>query len=159
MTQLFSDLSRTIDDSIDIAAQRVAAERDIATDEVYRRRVCRFMSAEILSYLMDNGIEVKPESRAPYLIDEHRYVVINPGNPDRELIVDATWQQFLPEGTDTSRLPRALIGTRDEVIAQAESAGVAQTDLRIWLPANSDTLPRHLLPHELVAQAIDSQPQ
>lgn len=147
------DVERIIDD----ATHRVAAERKVDPSEVRRSRLCRFMSTEIVLGLIDNGVEhVHADSRAGHAIDEHRYVVINPKTPD-ETIVDATWQQFLPSHIDGSELPRALIGSREEVIAQAAAAGVPEADLALWQPATADTMARHLTPQERVAQAIDER--
>ena len=153
------NLYETIEELVNKSAQKVAVERGINSEEIHRRRVCRFMSAELVSQLLDNGIQAQTESRAHDAIDEHRYVVIKPGDQgdEREVLIDATWQQFLPEGTDTSNLPKALVGTREEVVYQAAAAGIAEGDLKIWKSADTTTLTRHLLPHEIVARAVDNR--
>jgi hypothetical protein len=142
---------------IDEATHRVAAERQLDPAEVRRSRVCRFMSTELVLGLIDNGVQhVRTDSRAGRAIDEHRYVVINPDTPD-ETLVDATWQQFLPAHVDATNLPRALVGSREEVVSQAAAAGIAEADLAMWEPATAETMARHLTPQERVAQAIDER--
>ncbi len=157
MTESAHSLTDTIHASVDVAAQKLAVERGVTAEEIHKQRVCRFMSTEIILSLLENGVHASPDSRRPYLMDEHRYPVINLGNASEEIVVDATWQQFLPEGTDTSNLPRALVGTRSEVVAQAAQAGVRPENLRLWSPADGNTEGPYLTPQEIVARAIDSQ--
>src|SRR3989344_599828 len=161
MTQILPNLSDRISSAVGEAAQRVADQKMLPVDEVHRRGVCRVMTAEILSILIENDISAYTDSRRPFKVDEHRYPVIEAECPDggtvNEIVVDAAWWQFLPEGTDTKELPRALIGTRDEVVAQAAVAGVPPEDLRIWFPADQYTAEPYLTPQEIVARAIDAR--
>ncbi len=49
-----------------------------------------------------------------------------------ELVIDGTWQQFVPKRQRHDELPLVLVGTRDEVVEYAGTSGVPQRFHRVW---------------------------
>jgi hypothetical protein len=49
-----------------------------------------------------------------------------------EIVIDPTWQQFLPKDKVSERMPKVLVGTRDEIISQAQRFGVDEFTLKLW---------------------------
>lgn len=102
---------------------------DYPLDKIHRRGFCRQTTAYMLPKLFGIGYPVlleqsKTDSWLHYFLTIYGYLGL-------EKVADPTWQQFrspLPMGDGVIKhpetLPKVLIGTREEVIAQAIAGGV-----------------------------------
>ena len=87
----------------------------------------------MVNELLANGHPVVQEIRAGLSVLEHSFVVLPTGKgEDRDIVIDPTWQRFLPRGKVTDKLPRVLVGTRSSVANQAMASGVDELTARIW---------------------------
>jgi hypothetical protein len=100
-------------------------------EEVHRLAVCYQASALIASHLFENGYYAEHEIRSGWTVTEHSYVTIDVGL-NTEIVIDPTWQQFLPKDKVSERMPKVLVGTRDEIISQAQRFGVDEFTLKLW---------------------------
>ena len=125
---------------------RISVAREIPLDEVHHHDICGGVSSIMMGGLVEHEIKLDIEGRLIELLEgdwgfgsEHSYLVKNrnkvPGrhNPD-EVLVDASWQQFLPEDKRGLVYPRILIGTRPEFVAAAQEAGISDEALDFWRP-------------------------
>jgi hypothetical protein len=126
-------------------------------ETVHEQRLCRMLTVSLMLELEDRGVKsVRPDSRRGWNVDEHRYLVLDIDG--EEIIVDPSWQQFLPQELRTEDLPRALVGTREEVMEQAFNAGVNPIDTQLWAPKGVYDEPENLTREQRIARAIDSAP-
>lgn len=116
------------------AAYRLLVEKGgYSTEEVHRLSVCHQATALMVNSLLDNGHRVEHEIRSGWTVTEHSYVVLNTCTGDEdEIVIDPTWQQFLPKDKVTIDIPKVLIGTRDSVIEQARRFGVDELTTQLW---------------------------
>lgn len=112
-------------------AYKSLAERAYNTEEIHRLGVCYQATALMVDSLLDNGYRVEHEIRSGWTVPEHSYVVLDTGLED-EIVIDPTWQQFLPKNKITLDMPKVLIGTRDDVIGQARYFGVDELTTQLW---------------------------
>lgn len=106
-------------------------DRGYSAEEVHRLGVCHQATTLIVESLLDNGYRAEHEIRSGSAVAEHSYATLDIG-PDEDIVIDPTWQQFLPKGTSTEGMPKVLIGTRSSVIEQALRFGVDEATTQLW---------------------------
>jgi hypothetical protein len=120
-------------------AHRTLAEEGRPFADVHRITVC-FRAAELMVDAMRNsGLHADHEVRNSVATGDHSYPTVTTSNGE-VIVADPTWQQFLPKGNRTDHLPKVLIGTRDQVVAKARSAGVDEATLGLWKKGRKTTL-------------------
>lgn len=131
-------------------AYRYAADyRGVDPNMVYRLRECRVVAMSMQVDLMEKGIPVEPVARGGEKIDEHRY--LKWGGE----IIDATWQQFIPE-TDAD-LPKVYVGSREGLQQMAAEHGAEPWAVRLW---DEQGMPPAMTVQERIARAYDeAQPE
>ena len=112
-------------------AYETLAREGMPAEAMHKLCVCYQASALITDSLVENGYTATHEIQNGSTVVEHSFVTVKTRNGE-ELLVDPTWQQFLPKDKITPELPRVLIGDRSEVIAKAREFGVDEKALKIW---------------------------
>lgn len=112
-------------------AYHALAEASPKTSGIHRLPVCYRASSLIVSRLLEDNYMARHEITTTEGIGEHSYAVLNPDAPD-ELLVDATWQQFLPASQANENTPKVLVGSRRDIIKQARDYGVGESALNVW---------------------------
>jgi len=134
-------LNKDIMAATEQAYQTIAAE-GLPLPEVHKLGVCYQASSLVVNSLLENGHSARHERRGGWSVVEHSYVAITTGT-GTELLVDPTWQQFLPATKWSDQLPRVLVGERSDIIAKARKYGVDEASLTVWHntgpPANIET--------------------
>ena len=120
--------------AIVVAAEKaygvVAGREGRSSDGIHHEGTCHKVTKEMLRPLRDAGYEVSRKSYDYADLADHSYLVLNISG--EEIVIDPTWQQFLPESKISSKLPKVLVGTREQVIAQADHYGVGKAK-RFWV--------------------------
>lgn len=112
-------------------AYHAISETGFMADNVHRLPVCYQASALIVTSLLENNYRAQHEITTTEGVGEHSYVVVNPSEVD-ELVIDATWQQFLPDDKVNEDTPKVLVGSRDDIIKRARAYGVIEPALDVW---------------------------
>jgi|GEM_PF-1603105 hypothetical protein len=108
-------------------------DRGYSAEEVHRLPVCHRLASFIVEYLLGKGYEeVDHELGCSGDVPEHSYVTLKNTDQGSEIIIDPTWQQFLPRGKVIANMPKVLMGTRNSVIEQARRFGVDEPTTHIW---------------------------
>ena len=148
-------LSPELTSHIHVSAARgyeiIAREQGEPAEVAHTKPWCRGMTTTMVLALFEIGETPQVNARGGRL-DEHRYVTI--GDDDLQIVIDPTWQQFLPPDRLTPELPKILIGTRPEVMRFAQEAGVLSDDALVW--SADHVVPPHRTPVERIAAAIDA---
>jgi hypothetical protein len=147
-------LQSDINAAINGTYQTIAAKRNLSPHEVRLERVCG-QAFDLLFEGLSSRYNVRRDRRIVWLgiardetgkplpLEEqetqaiiHCYPVIETnGTPKNDIIVDATWQQFLTPKQRSGDLPNALVGTRQQVITELQSHGITNEELvRTWAP-------------------------
>jgi hypothetical protein len=128
-----------IQEHADDVYTELGEKRGISPNVVHEKGYCEPFSRSLRGRLdADNGFlavgeELRVGENFPYL---HRYVSVD--TEEGQLIVDGTWQQFLDKDRRTGKLPRTVIGSREEVIELVIDAGVAVEDATaLWATDNT----------------------
>ena len=142
--------SNAIAAAADYGYSTVANRHNVDPATVHRLRVCHELSRLMVEHLVKvEGVPAVHDNRG-----YHGYVAL----PDTGHIADGTWQQLLPEDRRSADLPKVLFGTRDEVIAQARSYGVPDSDLTHWQPRTAASSTQIVIPTAYSA-AVASPPR
>lgn len=122
----------------EVAYGRIAEAQKIPLPEVHRHEVCSAASSIMFNHeLMRQDPNLTSVDRLIFEGDEigiawqHTYL-LQRSEDGNDVIIDPTWQQFLPGDKVTDDLPKVLFGTREEVIEQARKAGVPELALDYW---------------------------
>lgn len=112
---------------------RLVAEREgLDPEKVHLMRLCAWVTKPLRLSLMERGYELFPLGREL----EHTWpphVYLRSDETSRGMIlVDGTWQQFIPRRKRDPALPKAIVGTPDEVVDFAKDAGVRSKHLDYW---------------------------
>jgi len=121
---------RVIEDAAEQAYKIIANREGAPLDEVHSQGNCHKVTSDMRRRLSDIGYDVEREIRHDRALGDHSYLTLDIS--EDEIIIDPTWQQFLPSARVSSELPKILIGTRDEVKSQARNFGVRNEVLRLW---------------------------
>ncbi len=114
----------------------VIYNRDIAV--AHRDGLCDPASRLVVRLLGEKGHEAARVPRSMPVL--HFYVDLAAEvQGDERVLVDPTWQQFLEEDTLDPEMPKVLIGVRDEIVAAAQSHGVPDRFLDLYLPWDTMT--------------------
>lgn len=116
-------------------------------NEIHAMPYCRAVTNSIMGYLQERSIDANPVVRRGERIDEHRYLKFG------EMIIDATWQQFIPPNRRSDDLPKVYIGSREGLQDLVDLNGAATWVARLW---DVDGPGRMLTVQERVAAAYDS---
>lgn len=145
MSELDTQTREWVDEALALSYEDIAETCNIDFAMVHRGPTCRKITQAVIWHLAldHNFTSIHPEERAGWQIDGHSYGVIN--QDDDEFLVEGTWQQFLPPDAADPKLPRALIGTREEVIKIAHSNGVDFFNLDLWAPRHIYEEPRAVI--------------
>jgi hypothetical protein len=136
-----------IEQAAQSAYRQTALEQGLNPGEVHRLPQCRRVSDYLPTELLDAGFDAGFESHGGR-VDEHRFIKIG------DKIVDATWQQFLPEGIVADDLPSVWVGSREGLQDLAQLHGVRPEDIRLW---DEDAPGRVLSVQERIAAAYDAE--
>lgn len=91
-------------------------------ENFYRRRLCIGVKLAFYDGLIKLGYDPRSVTRTRGYLQRHDYIDLE---SDRGLIlVDGSWQQFVPREKRTASLPRVAVGTPEEVVDLAANAGV-----------------------------------
>lgn len=128
------------DANIDAVAERtyqmIAKVFGVPYETAHRQTLCVTASDFMLRALLRDGdstVDQVERDVAGLDTGHHDYLVSTAEGSER--IIDSTWQQFLPAEASAPHLPRVLIGSREEVIAQAQVAGINDPQvLDVWRP-------------------------
>lgn len=133
----------------------VADFSGVETDQAHTLRECHRM-VQTLGTILDEryGIATRQELRSGWQVMHHSYLTME--STEGEIVIDPSWQQFLHADLRTEELPKTLVGTRDQVIEQAVSAGVDPVDAQLWAPRGVYPEPENLTPQQKIARAIDA---
>lgn len=124
------------------AYDTVAAARKYNASNVHRMRICFWISVPLCADLVENkGYDFwLIERRLPSQWRQTEHVYLRSGETSRGLIVvDGTWQQFVPLRNRSPALPKVAVGTPDEVVSLAQAAGVPDQKLDYWREPPHDT--------------------
>jgi hypothetical protein len=99
-------------------------------ETIYQKRWCRGVKLAFYDGLVKLGYDPRSVIRARGLLQTHHYIDLE---SERGLIlVDGTWQQFVPRKKRTGSLPKVAVGTAEEVVDLATNSGVADANLVYW---------------------------
>lgn len=145
------ELTSVIQSAVTDGYAELASERGEPVGDMPSAPICRPMTTILVLSLFEAGQSPRVDSRGGRL-DEHRYVLL--GDKEDEVVIDSTWQQFLPKDALSEDLPKVLIGSREAVIDFAVHAGVSAEDSLVW--SADRVLPPYQTATERIAAAIDS---
>jgi hypothetical protein len=105
---------------------------------IYRRRYCCGVKLTFYDGFTRLGYDPRSVIRTRGLLQPHHYLDLE---SDRGLIlVDGTWQQFVPRSKRTPSLPKVAVGTADEIVNLAANAGVKDRNLVYWSEERSSSV-------------------
>ena len=107
-------------------------------ETIHRRRWCVGVTLAFYEGLEEMGYTPRTVIRTRGLLQPHHYLDLE---SERGLIlVDGTWQQYVPRNKRNPSLPKVAVGTADEVVALAVNAGVADRNLVYWEEARHSSV-------------------
>jgi len=121
------DIIRAADKSY----QEVANIYKMSIKKIHRQRVCAFITRALISNLEADGYDPFQLGRDVGVRGTHMYLGLESARG--LILVDGTWQQFVPRLKRNPTLPRVLVGTRNEAVNFAEDAGVKTRHLDYWV--------------------------
>jgi hypothetical protein len=108
------------------------SSKGLDRDNIHKLQVCYEASSLVVNQLLENGHIARHEISSGEKVRQHSYVVVDTLD-EGEMLIDPTWQQFLPKGSQAqAEIPRVLVGNRRSVISKAREYGVAESILKVW---------------------------
>lgn len=121
----------------------LSEQRGIITRNMHARPYCNQFTRAVVPILReaaeDTDINIRTREWQPSSIKDflrtsglffHKFVTLEMSG--ESLLVDGTWQQFLPRWKRNLELPRIIVGTRDELVEFAAESGVHSRFHRVW---------------------------
>lgn len=108
----------------------IADRENLDPKKIHRMDLCAWITRPLRLSLERQGYIFRPFGRQLEHSGPHVYLR---GETSRGLVlVDGTWQQFLPRWKRHPDLPKTIVGTPDEVVTFAKDAGVRTKNLDYW---------------------------
>ena len=126
--------SISINSDINTATEQAYAslvESGLPAGEVHRLAVCTEIGIKTVGHLLTQGYDAKLEIRQAEWVGQHSFIALFTRDGE-EILADPTWQQFLPIIKRHEGLPKVLVGSRSDIIAQAKDYGVGEPALSLW---------------------------
>jgi len=123
---LYTDAISAADNAYVIIAEQI----QLSPNKVNNIPSCFRVASYMVSSLIDNGHRAQQEFRGGWNIIAHSYVTVKTANR-AEIVIDPTWQQFLPENKRMAEVPKVLFGSRAKVVSKARSFGVDEFALQL----------------------------
>lgn len=146
MSELDLSLRVNIDEAVNFAYDAVSKDLGYSLDMVHRTNTCMVMTEGIVRYLkLLHGISnTYKDRREGWQVNVHEYPVIVLDSGE-DYVVDPTWQQFLSPDYHDPLLPRAIMGTRDEVVEAIGKTELGIDVLQLWLPVEEFERPKDVM--------------
>jgi hypothetical protein len=117
------------------AYETVAEREGYPLDTLHERRACFWVSIPLCAELVEQGGHdfsiVSRRLNSRWRRAEHVYLR-SAETARGPIIVDGTWQQFVPRKNRGTYLPRVAVGTPEEIVSMAQNAGVSDRNLEYW---------------------------
>ncbi len=98
--------------------------------DIHQKRVCAWITKPMRLSLEEQGYVFYPFGRKLKWCWPHMYLISEAAQG--LILVDGTWQQFVPRLKRDPELPKVLVGAPDKLVALAKDAGMRGRHLDYW---------------------------
>lgn len=133
LTQAPPEVIGDLVDASETAYQAVAAQTGRPAGEIHTRALCVDVIRSMGGALCANGKGYRAAWReTAFGSRSHMLLSLYPPGFDIRLFADPVWQQFRRVGMAAPDLPKLLVGTSPEMVAQALAYGFNEHEAAAW---------------------------